>query len=119
MRSVLIALLLLVLVARVQAQDDGEDFGMTGCMVASQGDCRLITQVLEHTPADDAGIKAGDAILAIDDRGTNGLELAEFLKRMRGKPGTEVVLTVRSHDNGVVFNYTLKRMSVRAYREAN
>ena len=118
-RSLGVVLLLLIVVLSASAQDEGEDFGMTGCMISSQGDYRSVIQVLKHSPAADAGIEVGDAILAIDDKGTNGLELAEFLKRMRGKPGTEVVLTVRSHDNGVVFNYTLKRMSVRAYREAN
>ncbi len=119
MRHLLAVLLWLILVSPILAQDDGEDFGMTGCMIANQEDCRLITQVLEHTPADEAGIKPGDAILAIDDKGTADLAFNEFIKRMRGKPGTRVVLTVRSHETGVVFNYPLKRMSVRAYREAN
>lgn len=119
MRLLFSILLSLLLAPPMPAQENGEDFGMTGCMISSQGDYRSVIQVLDHSPAADAGIKVGDAVLAIDDKGTSGLEMNEFLGRMRGKPGSEVVLTVRSHETGVVFNYKLKRISLRAYQEAN
>ncbi|HLC89568.1 MAG TPA: S41 family peptidase [Patescibacteria group bacterium] len=49
---------------------------------------------LPGTPADEAGLKAGDKILAIDDKDTTGMALDYAVSIIRGKKGTEVKLTV-------------------------
>ena len=47
------------------------------------------------TPADRANLRASDRILAIDDRPTDGLSLADVLALMRGEPGSAVHLTIQ------------------------
>ncbi len=55
----------------------------------------LINEPYEGSPAAKAGIRCGDEVLAIDGVSTHGLTSAESSDRMRGKPGTTVVLTIK------------------------
>ena len=55
----------------------------------------LINEPYENSPAAQAGLRCGDEVLAIDGVSTHGLTSAESSERMRGKPGTTVVLTVK------------------------
>ena len=55
----------------------------------------LINEPYEFSPAARAGLRCGDEVLAIDGVSTHGLTSAESSERMRGKPGTSVVLTVK------------------------
>lgn len=55
----------------------------------------IINEPYENSPAARAGLRCGDEVLAIDGVSTHGLTSAESSERMRGKPGTTVVLTVK------------------------
>ena len=55
----------------------------------------LINEPYEGSPAAKAGIRCGDEVLAIDGVSTHGLTSAESSDRMRGKPGTTVILTIK------------------------
>ena len=55
----------------------------------------LINEPYEGSPAAKAGLRCGDEVTAIDGVSTHGLTSAESSERMRGKPGTTVVLSVR------------------------
>jgi len=55
----------------------------------------LINEPYEGSPAAKAGIRCGDEVLAIDGVSTHGLTSSESSDRMRGKPGTTVVLTIK------------------------
>ena len=72
------------------------NFGGIGAQVEASPDRRgvIITKPLPNTPAEKAGIKAGDRILAVD--GENALEwsVLEAVNKIRGEKGTPVVLTV-------------------------
>lgn len=54
----------------------------------------VVVAPLSGTPAQKAGILAGDAILKIDDKETEGLSLPEAVKLIRGAAGTAVTLTI-------------------------
>lgn len=54
---------------------------------------------LENTPAQKAGLKAGDKILEVDGKSTNNLSLSEVQKLIRGPKGTKVILTIEN-ENG-------------------
>lgn len=54
----------------------------------------IVASPLVGSPAYEAGVRAGDRILRIDGRSTQGLSLADAAQRMRGEPGEPVVLTV-------------------------
>ena len=55
----------------------------------------IINEPYEFSPAAQAGLRCGDEVLAIDGVSTHGLTSAQSSDRMRGKPGTTVVLTVK------------------------
>ncbi len=78
---------------QMQEETSG-DFGGLGIEIsAAQGGIRIIAPI-EDTPADRAGVHAGDLIIKIDDQLAKDLSLPEAVKLMRGKPGTSTVLTI-------------------------
>jgi carboxyl-terminal processing protease len=78
---------------QMQVETSGE-FGGLGIEISSaQGGIRIISPI-EDTPADRAGIHAGDLIVKIDDQLAKELSLVEAVKLMRGKPGSSIMLTV-------------------------
>jgi len=64
---------------------------------------RVLTVItpLIGTPAEAAGVLAGDQILAIDDVSTEGIRLSEAAYQIRGDAGTTVVLTIRHEDESI------------------
>ena len=74
-------------------QTKGE-FGGLGISVGMRDGALTVIAPLEGTPAMKAGVKAGDIILKIDDKATIGMSIDEAVKLMRGKPGTDIVLTI-------------------------
>lgn len=74
------------------------EFGGLGIEIEMQnGFLRVITPI-DDTPALKAGVQAGDLIIKIDEHTVNGMGLQESVDLMRGKPGTDVTLTVvREH----------------------
>jgi carboxyl-terminal processing protease len=84
---------------KMQEETSGE-FGGLGIEISSaQGGIRIITPI-EDTPADRAGVKAGDLIVKIDGQLAKDLSLPEAVKLMRGKPGSSIVLTVFRESEG-------------------
>ena len=59
-----------------------------------ESDDLIIVSPIEGTPAYDAGIKARDKILSIDDIPTEGMDLEEAVKLIRGQRGTKVKLQI-------------------------
>jgi len=74
-------------------QTKGE-FGGLGISVGMKDGALTVIAPLEGTPAMKAGIKAGDIILKIDNKATIGMTIDESVKLMRGKPKTDIVLTI-------------------------
>ncbi|MBS0368261.1 MAG: S41 family peptidase [Proteobacteria bacterium] len=77
----------------LQVGTQGE-FGGLGIEVGSEDGFVKVISPIEDTPAFRAGIKAGDLIIKLDDTSVKGLSLNEAVKRMRGKPKTNIVLTI-------------------------
>ncbi len=74
--------------------DTTGEFGGLGIEISkAEGGIRIVSPI-EDTPADRAGIKAGDLILKINDKLARDMSLPEAVKMMRGKPGTSIVLTI-------------------------
>ena len=74
-------------------QTKGE-FGGLGISVGMKDGALTVIAPLVGTPAFRAGVKAGDIILKIDDKATIGMTIDDSVKLMRGKPKTDIVLTV-------------------------
>ena len=72
-----------------------------------------VVSPIEGSPADRAGLKPGDLITRVDDTAVKGLTLNEAVKRMRGEPGTKVVLTILRRDENRSFPVTIMREEIR------
>ena len=84
------------------------EFGGLGIQITSDKGAVLVISPIDDTPADKAGIKAGDYITHIDGEQVFDLTLNQAVKKMKGRPGTKVKLTVVS-DDGEPKTLTLKR----------
>ncbi|MBO7483852.1 MAG: S41 family peptidase [Alphaproteobacteria bacterium] len=91
----------------METQTKGE-FGGLGLEVGWDKDMVRVTAPIDDTPAAKAGIQTGDYITHIDDVSVVGTSLNEAVKKMRGKAGTKVKLSV-FRQGKKPFNVTIKR----------
>ncbi|WP_426340730.1 S41 family peptidase [Pseudoduganella sp. S-14] len=80
----------------------------------AQGDEGYIKIVapIEDSPAYRAGIKSGDMITRLDTTSLKGLSLDESVKKMRGEPGSKVMLTIMRKDEPQPLEFTLNREEI-------
>lgn len=88
------------------------EFGGLGIQITSDRGAVRVISPIDDTPADKAGIKAGDYITHIDGEQVFDLTLNQAVKKMKGRPGTKVKLTVVS-DDGEPREMTLKRAIIK------
>ncbi len=93
-------------------------FGGLGIEVGIEDGFVRVVSPIEDTPAFRAGIKTGDLIVKIDDVATRGLPLNKAVEKMRGKPGTDIVLTVvrKDADAPLTFKLTREEINVKSVR---
>ncbi len=89
------------------------EFGGLGIQITSDKGAVRVISPIDDTPADRAGIKAGDYITHIDDEPVFDLTLNQAVKKMKGRPGTKVKLTVMSEDDREPRTLTLKRAIIK------
>ena len=77
----------------LQVGTQGE-FGGLGIEVGMEDGLVKVVSPIEDSPADRAGIKTGDLIFKLDDTPIKGMTLSEAVKRMRGKPNTQIKLSI-------------------------
>lgn len=70
------------------------EFGGLGIEVGMENGFVKVIAPIDDTPAQRAGIQSGDLIIRIDSKPVKGLSLDEAVKLMRGKPGSEIVLSI-------------------------
>ena len=70
------------------------EFGGLGIQVGMEDGFVKVISPIDDTPAYKAGLEAGDLIIRLDEKTVKGLTLNEAVKIMRGKPGTDIELTV-------------------------
>jgi carboxyl-terminal processing protease len=87
-------------------------FGGLGIEVGVEDGIIRVVSPIEDTPAFKAGIKSGDLIVKIDDAATRGMPLSKAVEKMRGKPGTPVLLTIVRKDVDTPLTFTLLRQEI-------
>ncbi|MFY0745868.1 S41 family peptidase [Campylobacter sp. LH-2024] len=92
----------------MKIQTNGE-FGGLGITVGMKDGALTVVSPMEGTPADKAGIKSGDIILKINNEATLGMNLNDAVEKMRGKPKTEITLTIFRKGSTKPFDVTLMR----------
>ena len=77
----------------LQVGTQGE-FGGLGIEVGMEDGFVKVVAPIDDTPAARAGIKSGDLIVKLDDTSVKGMTLNDAVKRMRGRPNTQITLTI-------------------------
>jgi carboxyl-terminal processing protease len=77
----------------MQVETSGS-FGGLGIEITLRDDILTVVSPIDGTPAHRAGLLAGDRIVKIDGLSTKDMQLADAVKKMRGKPGTKVTISV-------------------------
>ena len=89
------------------------EFGGLGIEVGMEDGVVKVVSPIEDTPAYKAGIKSGDFIIKLDDTLIKGMSLNDAVKRMRGKPGSKIVLTIIRKDEPKPIEITLVRAVIK------
>jgi len=101
----------------MQVQTKGE-FGGLGIEVTMENGLVKVVSPIDDTPAARAGLQPGDFITHLDGEPVTGLTLSEAVDRMRGRVGTDIVLTVLRQSSGEPFDVTITRaiITIRSVR---
>jgi carboxyl-terminal processing protease len=81
----------------LRARNDGAYYGV-GLQVAQHESRLVVTRVFEDSPAADAGIRAGDRLVSVAGRPTDGRTLEQVVSQIRGPEGTRVRLGIAARD---------------------
>lgn len=97
----------------LQIDTSGELTGV-GIQIAldEKTDYIRVISPIEETPAYEAGIISKDLIIAINGKSTKGMELSEAVSLIRGKPGTDVTLTIQRGEEKLDYEITRARIEV-------
>jgi carboxyl-terminal processing protease len=92
----------------VKSEAQGE-FGGIGIEIVQRQDKMVVVARYDDTPAQRAGVQIGDAIVGVDGSTVKGMSLAELVRRIKGAPGTHLVLTVERGRSRAVEDLRLVR----------
>ncbi len=96
----------------LQAGTSGE-FGGLGIEVGMEDGFVKVIAPIDDTPAQRAGVEAGDLVIRLDDTPVKGMSLADAVKVMRGEPGTDIVLTIVREGVDRPIRITITRDKIR------
>src|SRR6185295_8213797 len=88
-------------------------FGGLGIEVGMEDGLVKVISPIEDTPAHRAGIKPGDLIIKLDDTQVKGMTLNDAVKKMRGKPNTQITLTLVRKGEAQPIVVTLTRAEIQ------
>lgn len=84
-------------------------FGGLGIEVGMEDGFVKVISPIDDTPAQRAGVRAGDLIIRLDDQPVKGMTLSEAVDKMRGEPGTTITLTIVREDVEAPLRITIER----------
>jgi carboxyl-terminal processing protease len=88
-------------------------FGGLGIEVTMENGFVKVVSPIDDTPAQRAGMKAGDLVVRLDEKPVKGMTLGEAVKIMRGEPGSDIVLTVIREGEEAPLKVTITRAIIK------
>lgn len=89
------------------------EFGGLGIEVGVEDGFIKVIAPIDDTPAQRAGIQSGDLIIRLDDTPVKGIGLNDAVKRMRGKPGSSIDLTIVREGEEKPLTITVVRAAIK------
>ncbi len=96
----------------VQVETKGE-FGGVGIQIGVKDSHLTVIAPIDGTPAERAGIKAGDHILKVNEESTKDMTLVDAVQKMRGPKGTKVTLTIQREGAAEPMVFVLTREIIK------
>lgn len=93
--------------------DTKGEFGGLGIEIGIRDSILTIIAPIDGTPAEKAGLKAGDRIVKIEGDLTRGLKLTDAVKKLRGKPNTKITITVLREGEERLLDFTIVRSIIK------
>jgi carboxyl-terminal processing protease len=87
-------------------------YGGVGSLIRKKGDYIIFAQPYEGSPADEAGIKIGDKILAIDNQPMKGKGVEVISSNLKGDPGSDVSVVIERNLDGKQDTLTIRRRRI-------
>ncbi|MDO8603768.1 MAG: S41 family peptidase [Candidatus Omnitrophota bacterium] len=98
--------------SEMKVETEGE-FGGIGIEITIKDDLLTIISPIDDTPAYKAGLKAGDKIVKIEGDTTKDLTLIDAVKKLRGKPGTDVNIIVLRESEKKLLEFKITRAIIK------
>ncbi len=89
------------------------EFGGLGIEVTMEDGFVRVVSPIDDTPAAEAGLQAGDLIIRLADKPVKGMDLRDAVEIMRGKPGTDLDLTIIREGENKPLQVTLTRAIIK------
>lgn len=93
---------------QIEQEKEGE-FGGVGIRITIKDEFLTVVSALKRTPASEAGIEPGDRIVKIDGESTEEFTLTEAMRRLRGRAGTEVKITIQRREEKDPLQFAITR----------
>jgi carboxyl-terminal processing protease len=87
-------------------------FGGLGIQISQEHGVPKVISPIDGTPAARAGLQPGDLIVQINGKSTQGLSLSKIVSELRGKPGTDVTITI-ARSGKTPFDVTITRSIIQ------
>jgi carboxyl-terminal processing protease len=88
-------------------------FGGLGIEVGIEEGLIKVVSPIDDTPAEKAGIKAGDFIVSLDGKPVREMSLTNAIDKMRGDPGTDITLNIRRKGEKELLEFVLTRAEIK------
>ena len=91
------------------------EYGGIGSLIRRSGDHAMIAEPYEGFPAAESGLRAGDLILKVDGKEMSGSPIDQVSEKLKGKPGTELSLTIQRYgkEDPLEFSLVREKISIR------
>lgn len=88
-------------------------YGGIGAIIRKNDDYVIVVEPHEYSPAQKAGLRAGDIIVAVDNKSIKGKSTSDVSELLKGQPGTEVKLTIERYGHDEQITIPIKREIIK------